>query len=73
MDPVDRATMQYKVILEPSDEGFAASVPGLPGCHSQGATEDEALENIAAAIADYLAVVDELGQGKTVRHVEVAA
>jgi len=65
--------MQYKVILEPSDEGFAASVPGLPGCHSQGATEDEALENIAAAIADYLAVVDELGQGKTVRHVEVAA
>jgi predicted RNase H-like HicB family nuclease len=27
--------MNYKVILEPSEEGFAVSVPGLPGCHSQ--------------------------------------
>ena len=25
--------MRYKVILEESDEGFAVSVPGLPGCH----------------------------------------
>ena len=37
--------MQYKVIQEESEEGFAVSVPGLPGCHSQGATEQEALEN----------------------------
>ena len=42
--------MKYKVILEESDEGFAASVPGLPGCHSQGSTEQEALESIADAI-----------------------
>jgi predicted RNase H-like HicB family nuclease len=42
--------MRYKVILEESDEGFAVSVPGLPGCHSQGATEQEALENITDAI-----------------------
>ena len=26
--------------------GFSASVPGLPGCHSQGATEAEAIANI---------------------------
>jgi len=48
--------MKYKVVLEESDEGFAASVPGLPGCHSQGVTEQEALENIAVAIQEYLHV-----------------
>jgi hypothetical protein len=30
--------MKYKVILQQSEEDFAVSVPGLPGCHSQGAT-----------------------------------
>ncbi len=47
---------KYKVILEESDEGFSVSVPGLPGCHSQGATEQDALENIADAIRAYLEV-----------------
>lgn len=63
--------MRYKVLLEPSDEGFAVSVPGLPGCHSQGVTEDEALTNIADAIREYLEVVGELTRGQTVREVEV--
>lgn len=52
--------MQNTVLLEKSEQGFAASVPGLPGCHSQGETEAEALENIADAICEYLEVVDEL-------------
>ena len=47
--------MRYEVVLEESEEGFAASVPNLPGCHSQGATEPEALRNIADAIREYLA------------------
>ena len=64
--------MKYKVILQQSEEGFAVSVPGLPGCHSQGSTEQEALDNIATAIAEYLEVVAELGQGKTFREVEVS-
>ena len=51
--------MQYKVALLRSEEGFAASVPGLPGCWSQGATEAEALENIRVAIVEYLSVVDD--------------
>ncbi|MCK4389696.1 MAG: type II toxin-antitoxin system HicB family antitoxin [Desulfobacterales bacterium] len=63
--------MKYKVILEKSEEGFAVSVPGLPGCHSQGATEREALQNIAEAISEYLDVVVELGQNKIFREVEV--
>ena len=65
--------MKYSVILEQSEEGFAVSVPGLPGCHSQGATETEALENIADAITEYLAVINDLNQGKMVRQVVVAA
>lgn len=52
--------MIYKVAIETSDEGYAVSVPGLPGCHSQGASEAEALENIKIAIREYLSVVDEL-------------
>jgi predicted RNase H-like HicB family nuclease len=63
--------MKCKVILQQSEEGFAASVPGLPGCHSQGATEQEALENIGNAITEYLEVVAGLVRGKTAREVEV--
>jgi predicted RNase H-like HicB family nuclease len=51
--------MCYKVVLHPSDEGFAVSCPGLPGCWSQGATEQEALENIQDAIREYLTAVAE--------------
>ena len=63
--------MRYKVILEPSDEGFAVSVPGLPGCHSQGANEQEALDNIRDALREYLEVVGELSGNQLVREVEV--
>jgi predicted RNase H-like HicB family nuclease len=66
-----RDGMKYKVVLQSSDEGVAASVPGLPGCWSQGVTEAEALENIRAAIQEYLAVVEEQTKGAEVREVEV--
>ena len=54
--------MKYTVLIEESEEGFAASVPGLPGCHSQGDTEAAALANITDAIREYLDVVEELAQ-----------
>ena len=38
--------MKYKVILHYTEEGISVSVPGLPGCWSEGDTEKEALENI---------------------------
>lgn len=38
--------MRYKVKLKQSEEGYAIWCPGLPGCWSQGETEEEALENI---------------------------
>ena len=49
--------MTYRVVLLPSEEGFAVSCPGLPGCWSQGANEQEALENIQDAIREYLEAV----------------
>jgi predicted RNase H-like HicB family nuclease/bifunctional DNA-binding transcriptional regulator/antitoxin component of YhaV-PrlF toxin-antitoxin module len=52
--------MKYRVVLERSEEGVAASVPGLPGCWSQGESEAEALENIRAAITEYLEAVEDL-------------
>ena len=64
--------MKYKVVLHRSDEGYAVSVPGLPGCWSQGATEQEALANIADAIQEYLAVVAEQVSAADVREVDVA-
>jgi predicted RNase H-like HicB family nuclease len=47
----------YPVVLIKSEEGYAIGCPALPGCWSQGATEDEALQNIREAIQDYLAAV----------------
>ena len=63
--------MKYKVVLKRSKEGVSASVPGLPGCWSQGATEPEALENIKDAIREYLSVVDDQVKGADVREIEV--
>ena len=40
--------MRYKIALQQSEEGYAASVLGLPGCHSQGVTESEAIANITS-------------------------
>ena len=63
--------MTYRIALRSSDEGYSASVPGLPGCWSQGATEAEALDNIREAIREYLAVAGELAQGAEMREVDV--
>lgn len=64
--------MKYRIALHKSDEGFAVSVPGLPGCWSQGTTEQEAIQNIQDAIRDYLAVVEDEIRGQDVRETEVA-
>ena len=65
--------MKYRVALHRSEEGISVWVPGLPGCVSQGETEDEALANIAEAIREYLDVVMEQAQGAEIREIEVAA
>ena len=52
--------MKLKVYLEPSDEGgFTVYVPALPGCVSEGETEEEAMKNIREAVELYLEPVDD--------------
>ncbi len=63
--------MRYKVVLQESEEGFSVSCPGLPGCWSQGKTEQEALENIQDAIREYLEAIKESLQDADVREIEV--
>lgn len=49
--------LRYTVVLEPEEDevgGYAASVPALPGCYSQGRTVDEALAHVREAIALHL-------------------
>ena len=64
--------MRYKIALLKTDEGYSVSVPGLPGCWSQGTTEEEAIQNIQDAIQEYLAVRDDLLEGAIVREVDVS-
>jgi predicted RNase H-like HicB family nuclease len=64
--------MKYKVALHRSEEGYSVSCPGLPGCWSQGQTEEEALENIRDAIREYLEAVNETIREADVREIEVS-
>jgi predicted RNase H-like HicB family nuclease len=52
-------SLLYSIVLHKSKEGYAVSCPTLPGCWSQGATEEAALENIRDAIREYLAAINE--------------
>ena len=52
--------MNFRVVLEPSEEGgFTAVVPALPGCISEGDTREEALANVREAITLYLEPVED--------------
>jgi predicted RNase H-like HicB family nuclease len=64
--------MTYQVVLIHSDEGYAVSCPALPGCHSQGATEAEALDNIRHAIREWLAAQVEAPDTVDVREVTIS-
>lgn len=64
-------TLRYKIALQHSEEGVSVSVPGLPGCWSQGKDEAEAIENIRDAIREYLAVAESQLEGAEVREIEV--
>ena len=67
--------MKLKVVLEPSDVGgFSAYVPSLPGCVSEGDSQEEALTNIQEAISLYLEPVDDdlvLDDKAQVREIEL--
>lgn len=51
--------MQYPVIINKTEYGYDVHCPVLPGCHSQGDTFEEAIENIKDAIQTYLQMIDD--------------
>lgn len=52
--------MKLQVVLEPSEEGgYTIYAPSLPGCVSEGDTEEEALANIREAVELYLEPVED--------------
>jgi predicted RNase H-like HicB family nuclease len=65
-------TMMYQVVLQKSAEGYTVACPALPGCWSEGDTEEEALANIRDAIREYLASIADEYRGAEVREIEVA-
>lgn len=55
--------LRYTVLMEKNEEGgYTVTVPSLPGCISEGADWNEALENIKEAIAGYVEVAKKLGK-----------
>jgi predicted RNase H-like HicB family nuclease len=65
--------MKYPVALIPTEEGYSVSCPSLPGCWSQGATDEEALGNTQDAIREYLVVAKQLAGLQNLGEVEVPA
>ncbi len=64
--------MKYSIILRKSEFGYDVHVPALPGCHSQGETEAEALENISDAIQTYLEMEKDDLEGAEIREIDIA-
>jgi antitoxin HicB len=60
------AKLEYPVIIEPLPEaeggGFVALVPDLPGCMSDGATEEEALASVKDAVVSWIDEAKQLGR-----------
>ena len=63
--------MKFAITLEKDDDGFiVASCPALPGCHSQGKSEAEAVANIEEAIRGYIASKRKHGEALPITDVE---
>ena len=68
--------MKFEITIDRDEDGmWVVECPAIPGCVSQGATEQEAMENIKEAISLCLEVRSEKGMPLTVetRQIEVAA
>ena len=60
---VRMAKYQFTVVVEQDEDGvYISSCPALQGCHSQGDTYEEALENISEAIQLHIEARQSLGE-----------
>ena len=63
--------MKFVVTLEDGEDGYiVVSCPALPGCHSQGASKEEAIANIKEAIEGYIESMREQGEAIRLQVVE---
>lgn len=63
--------MRYRIAINRSGDGVRVRAPAFPEFHAHGRTEEEAIANITAAIADYLAEIDRALQGHELREIYV--
>jgi predicted RNase H-like HicB family nuclease len=66
-------TARYTVVVRETEFGYDVHCPALPGCHSQGDSPEEAVENIKDAIETYLRMIAEETKDLSVYQVEVSA
>ena len=52
---------EFEVLLEPDGDGFHVWCPALKGCHSFGATREQAIAHIREAIEGWLEGAEEPG------------
>ena len=64
--------MKYKIVLKKTGEGYGVHCPGLPGCWSQGQTEEEAIDNIRYAIEEYLEAIADSFHEDEIREIELS-
>ena len=70
--------MKYLIVIEPTDTGFSAYSPDLPGCVSTGATREGIERNMQEAIELHLEGLREEGYtlpepGTSSAYVEITA
>jgi len=70
--------LRFSVVIEKDEDGYyVASVPELPGCHTQAKTLDELMERVREAAELYLKVEGPVTEAKReligVQFVEVPA
>ena len=57
------STYKYRIVIEQEEDGiYIAICPALQGCHSQGDTVDEAIENIKDAIRLHIEARKAIGE-----------
>ena len=67
--------MVYRIVIEKGEDfGYVVHCPAIPGCHSQGNTIEEAIENIKDAIRGCLSALDEdlLSEREELASIEIA-
>jgi len=67
--------MIYRVVIEKGEDfGYVVHCPAIPGCHSQGNSIEEAIENIKDAIVGCLSVLDKdlISKKKELAFIEIS-